>query len=1125
MPRLSDIELFKTSLRTLGREPEILERWGEHWTEPTPPEQGVPDDLAALLGIESGMEEPEAFVEEPEAFAEESGILEEEPEALEEELESSPGTADSLPVFEDSPAPGTGIDTEESLPDFGEEPENPALDDTDFASFLDSIPLDESEVEPVSSLDEDSSLAPGDSGSLEAETGFPEMESGFGDLEVPDAFGIPEELDTISFEETDESSVPESLTAGLMDELGSIPDEDLASEPEDLEAFTESEPEVKEPSFDEPVDEGDFDFSDTLEPGSGEQQTSDYDSIEIPDMPDTIDSGESPGDSQKEPSESAPDSLAEMDIGSDTFDLGEDSFDLGGDTFDLGGDAGAQTGTGEEPSTKDSFDEFSLGGELSLDVAGSSDLPEFESADFELGTEGGDDIDKQLAALDSELPATDNFNLESSWGGDFSMPGFELGKEEKKPTQKSKATALPPAGHQAPRQVEEKVRDVSLTDAQVDALQDTLLSYPLNLRLAVEDILANAKGTEAQQSALIWKLVEGASARDAAKDAGKILKRYIVIPSGFEKRTGAAFEAEKGSFAYLLIHSILPMLQVIVLVAAGAGLLFFLGYNFAYRPIKAHTLYAEGRRQIEQRRYSESEEYFIKADKEWIIKSWYYRFAEAYAGMEEYPRAERMYEQLLSRWPNETEAALDYARMVSGNLGFEKAESILNTHILQRDYFNKDALILMVDNYLAWADLEEQRYEGPRPDILQKLYENTRFQLATLMEHHGQSDAYLQRMLTYFIRTERAGGTDKLKEVVGLANYFTGNPKSGFEPAVLAELADYLMDRNETGLVGTILSSAIDKDGTLPETYVALAKWNKRSDFIAEEVSALKYAQRFYEAQDEAAGLSPRRTKGYINSLIRLAELRMDSGEILDASENLNTAIGRYERALAERRFKPAPEFAKSYSLLADIHYRDWRDFPAALANYEKAERHGYTRPETDYRQGFIYYQDQTQASMERALQFFYRAGLEREPSPYLLLATGNTLLERSNFFAASGYYSMLVNQVQHELDTINLPRPQERRSHEEIVELLMVARNNLGVAKYRTAERMGDARQRSEAMVQFLASAKLFDSLSRDQVRMTRSETRNLGFLNTDFVLHPQRGIDLALYKDLPMEMIFPAE
>ncbi|MFH2113387.1 MAG: hypothetical protein ABIJ86_02620, partial [Spirochaetota bacterium] len=1000
MPRLSDIELFKTSLRTLGREPETLERWGEHWTEPSPPEQGVPDDLAALLGIETGTEVPEAGVEIPEV---------------------SPGI-------------------EEGRPDSGEEPTATDLDATDFASFLDSIPMDEPEKESGTGSDEETGLPAEDSG-------FPEMETGFGDLEVPDAFGIPEEPGTPAEEEIDGSIIPESLTAGLLDELEAIPDEDLTEEPEDLEDFSETEPptgeiepfteefepstedfepftqefepfdenqeplaEAQEPQDEEPAGVEAFDFSDALEPLSEEGLAPAYDSIDIPDMPENLDIGEPPSEPEKEPTESIPVSMDSISQGGDTFDLGGDAFDLGGDAFDLGGDAMDLAGAEKEPAKKDSFDEFSLGGELSMDTTEPPELPDFESADFELGTEGGDDIDKQLAALDEKLPAADNFNLESSWGGDFSMPGFEMGREDKKPTPKAKGEASPqPAGRLPSRQVEGKVKDVSLTDDQVDALQDTLLSYPLNLRLAVEDILANAKGSEAQQSALVWKLVEGASARDTAKDAGKILKRYIVIPGGFEKRSGAAFEVEKGSVAYLFIHAILPMLQVIVLVAAGAGLLFFLGYNFAYRPIRAHTLYAEGLRQIEQRRDRESEEYFISADKEWIIKSWYYRYAESYAGMEEYPRAELMYERILSRWPTETQAALDYARMVSGNFGFEKAESILETHILERDYFNKDALILMVDNYLAWANLEEQRYEGPRPDILQKLYENTRFQLATLMEHHGQSDAYLQRMLSFFIRTERAGGSDKLREVTGLANYFTGNPKSGFEPEVLAELADYLMDRNETGLVGTILSSAIDRNGTLPETYATLAKWNRRSDFIAEEVNALKYATRFYEDQDGAGDLTPRRTKGYISSLIRLAELRMDSGEILDASENLNTAIGRYERSLAERRFKPAPDFAKAYSLLADIHYRDWRDFPAALANYEKAEKHGYTNPETDYRQGFIHYQDQNQGSMEKALQLFYRAGLEREPSPYLLLATGNTLLARSNFFAASGYYSMLV--------------------------------------------------------------------------------------------------------------------
>jgi hypothetical protein len=66
--------------------------------------------------------------------------------------------------------------------------------------------------------------------------------------------------------------------------------------------------------------------------------------------------------------------------------------------------------------------------------------------------------------------------------------------------QNQKEPHHPTRSPQASRQAEEKVRDVSLTDNQVDALQDTLLSYPLNLRLAIEDILANAKGTEAQQS-------------------------------------------------------------------------------------------------------------------------------------------------------------------------------------------------------------------------------------------------------------------------------------------------------------------------------------------------------------------------------------------------------------------------------------------------------------------------------------------------------------------------------------------------------------------------------------------------------------------------------------------------
>nr|HPG87295.1 hypothetical protein [Spirochaetales bacterium] len=49
MPTLQDIERFKASLKTLGKEPETLERWGETWHDLEAPPQGVPDDIADLL--------------------------------------------------------------------------------------------------------------------------------------------------------------------------------------------------------------------------------------------------------------------------------------------------------------------------------------------------------------------------------------------------------------------------------------------------------------------------------------------------------------------------------------------------------------------------------------------------------------------------------------------------------------------------------------------------------------------------------------------------------------------------------------------------------------------------------------------------------------------------------------------------------------------------------------------------------------------------------------------------------------------------------------------------------------------------------------------------------------------
>jgi hypothetical protein len=1086
MPTLKDIEQFKSSLFELGREQETLARWGERLEDLPPPSQAVSDDLASLL-------EPLAD--------------------------------------DEAPPPDLGLDAAS-----GDEP--------DFSSFLEDIPL---ETLPDAPAADDGGPAGFDDADF-ASSGY-EAGGGFGGAD--DQFGVPD-----------------ALLSGLGDELGEEPGEDLAEDPfaslagESLEAAeagsgAEAPEELSElgdfsmPDFAEEgpagADDGFADLSaapadasadtsaDAFADAGGEapksepvEELSELGDFSMPDFGDEAaapDGGASaatggyeaadefamPDFSVPEPDEAEPEQEAGMDLPGDLpADSPADSF------------AAEEFSLGSESLEGDSFDQFKLGGADTMDFGGTA-LPELGDNDF---APPKDDIDSQLAALDGGLPSSDNFSLDGGWGADFSIPGFEMGeappkKAEKKPSPAAIASMEAAFGAGAPKPHEAK--PIDLNEAQVDALQDSLLSYPLNLRLAVEDIIANAKGSDEQQSALIWLLVGRGSARDAAKLAGKILKRYIEIPAGFEKRTGAAFEAEKGSLAYAFKHSILPMLQAIVLAAAAATALFFLGYNFAYRPIKAGSLYAEGHRQIEQKLYRESETLFDRADLLWTMKRWHYRYAQAYAEAGQYPRAQAMYERLLRRWPRETAAALEYATMESVELqSFEKAESVLQRFVLERDYFNKDALLLSADNFMAWADFEEQRYEGPDTALIQSLYENARRRLAIIMEKHGRSDGYLERMLVYFMRVERAGAADKAGEVEALAKYFDENKRSLFSAATLAETAQYLMDKDRLDFVNRLLLAAVDRDGRYPESYAALARLNRRTGFPDEELKALELSARFFGEADRQGPLSQRRIRAYLDSLIRLGEVRIAAAESLAAEEVLADAIARYERAVTERILRREATFGKAYSLMGDLHFLGRRDFQSAEALYAKAEYDGYLTPDTDYRRGYMQYYGQN-PNPEQALGFFHRAGLDREPSPYLLWASANALFERGDFFAAQGYFTMLVERLQFELSTITLIEPQYRPSHEEIVELLAMAQNNLGVSLYRVADRMGDASRRAGAMVAFTESARLYDSLSRDQLSMLRSESRNLGFLNLDFVLHPLRGIDIAIYRQLPLDMSYP--
>ncbi|HAP43310.1 MAG: hypothetical protein A2087_11125 [Spirochaetes bacterium GWD1_61_31] len=1069
MPQLRDIEEFKTSLQQLGDEARILEQWGETAVDDPLPVQGISEDLAALMS---------------------------------DSLEAVSDSADAA----EPPSPEQLLDADSA--------------GGDFTDFLDTMKLDEPDALPLSAAGEEADVS-----------GL------FNGLDTADYQDEPVAADTIP---PDGAASPDAgeFSLDAMDAALA----DFGSGDADLSGESTALPEIPEPAGFEDLS-GEFGLGDEVSPATEPPSEPPPDvSADFSDLADF-----------------APSDLAELAIDAaatvagDDFGMADfDATDLAeptgevpdplsatlpdSDVFDPTADFGTvDDAVAASPAEPDDFDSFDLGGGVDGTAASADDglpsLPDLDDLAFgeALGKGGLDDLDHQLEALDKPSPEAENFSIDNSWGNDFNIPGFEMktpGDAAKpgKPTAAREPEAFRPKAGDAPI-----VKPVDLSEEQVDALQDSLLAYPLNLRLAIEDMLANDKGTTEQQAELVWMLVDGRSARDAAHLVSRVFKRTIHVPAGYEKRTGAALEAEKGSLAWIFRHSILPALQVILLVAAGLGALAFLGYNFAFRPLYANHIYSQGYEQLEAGNYPQSRSYFERADRYWIFKTWYYRYAAGYVDQAQYERAAEMYKFIMLRWPGEKQAALDWARMESGKrFRFAEAERILQEYILRNDYFHRDALLLTVLNYLNWADFEEQDYDGGNQTQIAELLEKARLQLASLMENYGQQDGYLELFGLYLIRAERFSGTNNLRMVLPVASYYLANSgRSDFSADTLAEIAAYLIMHGQRDYVAELLQAANGLDEMLPELHTATAAWYKLINMPERERGALENAVFTYRrlAETDAFGMTPRRQQNFIRSMIRLSEMRKEAGEFLDTEALLVEAVSEYERALEGRRFRPAAEFGMAYSHLGDLYYEVHGRFPEALEWYRQAEANFYHTERTDYRRGYIYYDAYASGTRNypRALELFYRAGLDAEASPYLLLATGNTLYQRGDWFAAQAYYGMLRARIQQALAQITMPRPQEQEIHNELVDLLMVALNNQGAAMYRISQRMGDPAKRAEAMYAFSESARYWDSLSRDQVSMRRSETRNLGYLNLDFVLHPSRAIDIGIYPEIPSDMHFP--
>jgi tetratricopeptide (TPR) repeat protein len=1138
MPSLNALAEFKASFQNLGNEPKTLAELRMPFDDLTLPDH-----------------EPEISTVEP-------------------------------PSTDETPA-GTGEDFSDYLDEPPSEPTGPSIDSTTDTGFLDMDDIlgnvDDRESENIEN-DDLNEILPDDF--ITEETPPEEIDHSEGfeteglqdqDLQTQDSivpgdddFDLPPELmDGFPQEpETGDASPVEEVTD---DTFGSgVADTDLSDqgtddftgfdlgdvsvpEPEEEETPVSTEAEATEAADETPFDISiPDDFATSEDTGTGgedlpnlasddmgslDDSIVDFDDMGLspggpedtaaPDIGDNLDLSdfpEFPEESEETPSfddnAALPDDLSldldesvdtdEIEAAFDESNRAEPSIDISmpEEPLDLEGDTtGDATLTEDLPADEDSFDIPDNGIEASLEeVSGDS----FDTFSLDPGVVAGEDFG---GGFDDSLDRLD----------DIPIPGLDDVDEE--------AISGIPSGKPETEEVEE----INLSTEELEKLLTTLSSYPLNLRVACEELIAEEMVAPAQMSKLIRLLINGAPAEETAALASKILERHVSVPKGYEKSSGEALEAEQASFAYIFVHNFLPVLGRFMFIA---GILFCLGYlvwEYIYTPIRAEQIYKLGLERIGDGEYTRANERFLEAYNIRPKKQWFYTYARAFREARQYTLADEKYRELLYFTANrnkrnipEKAAVLEYAEMKTRDIGdYEAADSILRRNILEYNPWDRDALLAVANNSLEWGAYEPERYEDAREAF------------AILMERYGRTDPLMEGMLKYFIRT------DNLGYVLNVKDYFA-DTRRVITADTLAEMSGYLLDKmleevqgvpsvyldyikdNRTLIeIRQNLLRAINQNELLPESYYHLARYYNYLENYSDEAYTLEVAlQAFDYAREE----NTRRIGYHINALQRYAEILIDKKEFFPAEETIIKGINLYRNALDRRLLKPAPEYGKLYTNLGDLEYfvKDG-DMQSALDYYILSEQNGWAPPEVQYRMGAALYQLRQWGP---ALERFYDAYRETSPNRRILYALGNVSYMRGNYFAAQGYYDRLLDILESDRARLPAIMPTNNEEQLDLAERLMITQNNLGVTLEALSERTGDNSYRSRALGLYSDSERAWDILTRNPDTMIRmrpspdinAPSVNPAYLNVQNSLRPVSDYQPQIFLKIDKDMLEPS-
>lgn len=816
-------------------------------------------------------------------------------------------------------------------------------------------------------------------------------------------------------------------------------------------------------------------------------------------------------------------------------DLPEDIFNDGQMTSDSGSDGAGDNIFGDMSGSKDSmdanidsiFDGIGNDGQNDTVVAedkgtsgaealtGSEDAPEVEEPMMDLSAALGDmeGMDFSEAGAVVSGNDSDGFGMDLS-DSDFEIEGFTTPGEEA-PKKPSKAPGLSTPDFSEAEEDENNKPKNTFTEAEYRLFRKNLSEYPLNLRLAIENMVVSNEFTDDTIFEVLEKVLRKVPARQIASHLDKQLDIHVDVPRDFERRTAEEYELYKQSLEYRLKNQILPFAIVSAIAAILIFCIGYLSWNFVWKPLRAEHFYKQGYAQIQENLYPQSEESFNMAVRSKAKKNWFYKYAESYRDHHQYERAENTYKAAIRLFDHDKKAGLDWALMEQEDLyAYQKSEEILKRQVLDYHINDPDAILQLGDLYLEWGDEED-------PSKYAAAKEQYDF-LVNMKAGKKDMYRYQSREMRYYVHV------DDLEKVLQYKAMFYPDNTKDLSSRDLTELSGYLFDkrygdlrpseehlRSEISDVKDLLERAVRKDQSNPTALYNVGRYSIETNSDKNAEAALKAS---VDAFKNKSSRTKKETRTFVDAYRLLGEQYKDQMEYILAQQTYNDGINLFEKENIAGSLTGTEEVGKLYADLGDINYYINGDMEAALDNYKQSIDNKNDTAPVRYKIGYI---DYVNRLYDDAWENFVNGNEQSNGKDvHTLLALANTLAMNDDYYSAQGYYQDLIDILKNDLARYDVVNPQGRSDHKDLVDTYMKATNNLGVALSRITKLNGDNDANGEAIVNFAESSRAWDTLTRNQETMVRVDTKNLASQNSTYLANPNYGYEPTIYTDIPKSM-----